>query len=172
MLVGIKTKKNKQEVIMNYHDIKKVNMLNGDGLRVVLWVSGCNHYCKNCFNPETWDANSGLLFDENAMQEIREELSKGYCAGITFSGGDPLYPRNRKKIKEIISEIKKDYPDKNMWLYTGYKYEEIKDKINILKKFNNIIIKFGRYIPNSSKRYDDVLGIYLSSENQYALRLN
>ena len=129
---------------MNYHDIKKVNMLNGDGLRVVLWVSGCNHYCKNCFNPETWDANSGLLFDENAMQEIREELSKGYCAGITFSGGDPLYPRNRKKIKEIISEIKKDYPDKNMWLYTGYKYEDLleesKDDIYLKYIINNIDI--------------------------------
>lgn len=110
---------------MNYHDIKKVNMLNGDGLRVVLWVSGCNHYCKNCFNPETWDANSGLLFDENAMQEIREELSKGYCAGITFSGGDPLYPRNRKKIKEIINEIKQDFPTKTIWLYTGYLFEEL-----------------------------------------------
>lgn len=110
---------------MNYHDIKKVNMLNGDGLRVVLWVSGCNHYCKNCFNPETWDANSGLLFDENAMQEIREELSKGYCAGITFSGGDPLYPRNRKKIKEIIGEIKQDFPTKTIWLYTGYLFEEL-----------------------------------------------
>ena len=110
---------------MNYHDIKKVNMLNGDGLRVVLWVSGCNHYCKNCFNPETWDANSGQLFDENAMQEIREELSKGYCAGITFSGGDPLYPRNRKKIKEIINEIKQDFPTKTIWLYTGYLFENL-----------------------------------------------
>ena len=110
---------------MNYHDIKKVNMLNGDGLRVVLWVSGCNHYCKNCFNPETWDANSGQLFDEDAMEEIKEELSKNWCAGITFSGGDPLYPRNRKKIKEIIYEIKKDFPNKNIWLYTGYLFEDL-----------------------------------------------
>ena len=110
---------------MNYHDIKKVNMLNGDGLRVVLFVSGCNHYCKNCHNPETWDANSGILFDDNAMEEIKKELSKDWCAGITFSGGDPLYPRNIKKIKEIISEIKKDFPEKNIWLYTGYLLEDL-----------------------------------------------
>lgn len=110
---------------MNYHDIKKVNMLNGNGLRVVLFVSGCNHYCKNCQNPETWDANSGILFDESAMQEIIEELSKNYCSGITFSGGDPLYPRNRKKIKEIISEIKQKIPNKNIWIYTGYLFEDL-----------------------------------------------
>lgn len=115
---------------MNYHDIKKIDMLNGSGLRVVLFVSGCSHYCEDCQNSITWDANGGILFDENAMQEIKDELKNNWCAGITFSGGDPLYPRNRKKIKEIISEIKKDYPDKNMWLYTGYKYEDLLEESN------------------------------------------
>lgn len=129
---------------MNYHDIKKIDMLNGSGLRVVLFVSGCSHYCEDCQNSITWDANGGILFDENAMQEIKDELKNNWCAGITFSGGDPLYPRNRKKIKEIISEIKKDYPDKNMWLYTGYKYEDLleesKDDIYLKYIINNIDI--------------------------------
>lgn len=129
---------------MNYHDIKKIDMLNGSGLRVILFVSGCSHYCEDCQNSITWDANGGILFDKNAMQEIKDELKNNWCAGITFSGGDPLYPRNRKKIKEIISEIKKDYPDKNMWLYTGYKYEDLleesKDDIYLKYIINNIDI--------------------------------
>ena len=129
---------------MNYHDIKKIDMLNGSGLRVVLFVSGCSHYCEDCQNSITWDANGGILFDENAMQEIKDELKNNWCAGITFSGGDPLYPRNRKKIKEIISEIKKDYTDKNMWLYTRYKYEDLleesKDDIYLKYIINNIDI--------------------------------
>lgn len=129
---------------MNYHDIKKIDMLNGSGLRVVLFVSGCSHYCEDCQNSITWDANGGILFDENAMQEIKDELKNNWCAGITFSGGDPLYPRNRKKIKEVIFEIKKDYPDKNIWLYTGYKYEDLleesKDDIYLKYIINNIDI--------------------------------
>ena len=76
---------------MRYHNITKDDMLNGDGLRVVLWVSGCSHCCKECQNPVTWDPNSGILFDESAKQEIFEQLEKAYISGITFSGGDPLY---------------------------------------------------------------------------------
>ena len=70
-------------------------MLNGDGLRVVLWVAGCNHCCKECQNPITWDPDGGLLFDEAAKQEIFEQLEKPYISGITFSGGDPMHPVNR-----------------------------------------------------------------------------
>ena len=76
---------------MRYHNITKDDMLNGDGLRVVLWVSGCDHCCKECHNPITWDPNGGLVFDEEAKEELFEELKKDYVSGITFSGGDPLY---------------------------------------------------------------------------------
>ena len=76
---------------MRYHNITKEDMLNGDGLRVVLWFAGCSHHCRNCQNPITWDPDGGLLFDESAKQEIFEELKKDYTSGITFSGGDPLY---------------------------------------------------------------------------------
>lgn len=110
---------------MRYHDIKKADMLNGDGIRVTLFVSGCNHYCKGCQNPITWDPDGGLPFDDEAKEEIFAELENDWCSGITFSGGDPLYPSNRADITALAKEIKAKYPDKTIWLYTGYSYEEI-----------------------------------------------
>lgn len=110
---------------MRYHNITKEDMLNGDGLRVVLWVAGCAHHCKNCQNPITWDPQGGLYFDEAAKQEIFEELEKDYISGVTFSGGDPLYPETREDIFLLIREIKKKYPKKTIWLYTGYQWEDI-----------------------------------------------
>lgn len=112
---------------MRYHNITKSDMLNGDGLRVVLWFAGCSHHCKNCQNPITWDPDGGLEFDEDAKQEIFEELDKDYISGITFSGGDPLYPGTREGLLALIREIKDRYPDKTMWLYTGYLWEDIRD---------------------------------------------
>ena len=79
---------------MRYHNITKDDMLNGDGLRVVLWVAGCAHKCKGCHNPITWDPEGGLEFEQNARNEIFAELDKHYVSGITFSGGDPLHPAN------------------------------------------------------------------------------
>ena len=76
---------------MRYHNITHDDMLNGEGLRTVLWVSGCEHHCNNCQNPITWDINGGLLFDENAERELFECLAPGYIEGVTFSGGDPLH---------------------------------------------------------------------------------
>lgn len=75
---------------MNYHNITHNDMLNGDGIRVVLWVSGCNHGCKNCQNPQTWDYRSGIVFDDYAFKEVLDQLSKDYVSGLTLSGGDPL----------------------------------------------------------------------------------
>lgn len=110
---------------MRYHNITKDDMLNGDGLRVVLWVAGCNHCCKGCQNPVTWDAAGGLPFDEAAKAEIFEQLDKNYISGITFSGGDPLHPANRVDVRNLAIEIKSKYPGKTLWLYTGYTWEEI-----------------------------------------------
>ena len=100
-------------------------MLNGDGLRVVLWVAGCGHHCKECHNPITWDPDGGLPFGEAAKQEIFEELGKPYISGITFSGGDPLYPANVAEVTELAKEIRKQFPDKTIWLYTGGLWEEV-----------------------------------------------
>ncbi|MBR5269964.1 MAG: anaerobic ribonucleoside-triphosphate reductase activating protein [Anaerotignum sp.] len=110
---------------MRYHNITKDDMLNGEGLRVVLWVSGCPHKCKGCHNPQTWDPESGIPFDEDAEKELFEILSRDYISGITFSGGDPLFEGNRAEIERLAKKVKHEYPDKNVWLYTGYRWEEI-----------------------------------------------
>ena len=110
---------------MRYHNITKDDMLNGDGLRVVLWVSGCDHCCKECQNPITWDLNGGLLFDDAAKKEIFAQLDKSYISGITFSGGDPLHPANRLDVKNLMEEIHEKYPDKTIWLYTGDVWENV-----------------------------------------------
>lgn len=110
---------------MKYHNITKDDMLNGDGLRVVLWLSGCSHRCENCQNPITWDENDGLDFDDNAKNEIFNLLRKDYISGITFSGGDPLFYKNRPEVLEFMKEIKKEFPDKTIWLYSGYTWEEV-----------------------------------------------
>lgn len=109
---------------MRYHNITKDDMLNGDGLRVVLWVAGCSHCCKECHNPITWDPNGGLEFDEAAKQEIFAELDKDYVHGITFSGGDPLHINNAYDVAEFAKEIREKYPNKSIWLYTGARWEE------------------------------------------------
>lgn len=112
---------------MNYHNITHNDMLNGEGIRVILWVAGCNHHCINCHNPETHNPDSGIEFDVKARKEIFEELEKDYISGITFTGGDPLHPNNRKDVGLLCYEIKQKFKDKTIWLYTGYDFEEISD---------------------------------------------
>ena len=112
---------------MRYHNITKDDMLNGDGLRVVLWVAGCDHRCEKCQNPVTWDIDGGLEFDDAAKDELFTKANKPYISGLTVSGGDPLHPRNRSDVGALICEFKKRFPDKTVWLYTGYEWHEIKD---------------------------------------------
>ena len=100
-------------------------MLNGDGLRVVLWTAGCSHCCKDCQNPVTWDPNGGLPFTEAEEAEIFSELDKDYVSGITFSGGDPLHPANITAVTALGRKIREKYPRKTIWLYTGSLWEEI-----------------------------------------------
>ena len=103
-------------------------MLNGDGLRVVLWVAGCDHCCPECQNPITWDPNGGLPFTEAERAEIFTELDKDYISGITFSGGDPLHPANITEVTNLAREIRKKYPNKTIWLYTGSLWDEIRNE--------------------------------------------
>ncbi len=111
---------------MNYHDIKHDDMNNGPGLRVTLFVSGCDHNCGGCQNPETWDIESGIPFDKAAVDEIFDQLDKDYISGITFSGGDPLNENNRLTVCEMIKCIRNKYKNtKSIWIYTGYTWEEI-----------------------------------------------
>lgn len=99
-------------------------MNNGDGLRVVLWLSGCNHHCKNCQNPQTWDVNSGILFDESAKEELFRELDKDYISGLTLSGGDPLHEANLDGVLALVNEIRLSLPNKSIWLYSGYEFTD------------------------------------------------
>lgn len=122
---------------MNYHNITKADMLNGDGVRVVLWVAGCSHHCHKCQNPETWDVKGGIPFDESAVAEIFTELEHDWCDGLTLSGGDPLHVENRDTVLKLCSTIKERFPNKTIWCYTGYEWDAVKnipgiEKIDIL----------------------------------------
>ncbi|ROR22100.1 anaerobic ribonucleoside-triphosphate reductase activating protein [Mobilisporobacter senegalensis] len=123
---------------MRYHNITKDDMLNGDGLRVVLWVAGCTHACKECQNPVTWDINGGILFDEAAKEEIYRELRHSHNSGITFSGGDPLHPVHREEVGELIKELRSEFPKKSIWVYTGFTWDEIKD-IHFMKDIDVLV---------------------------------
>ncbi len=123
---------------MRYHNITKDDMNNGDGLRAVLWLSGCDHCCEQCQNPVTWDPNGGLPFDEAAKEELFSILEKEYTSGITFSGGDPLYLGNREEVTTLAKEIKMRFPKKTIWLYTGYLYEQV-EKLPIMELIDVLV---------------------------------
>lgn len=140
---------------MNYLRIDKEDVCNGEGLRVVLWLSGCSHKCRGCQNPQTWDANNGIPFDESAKEELFRELDKDYISGLTLSGGDPLFEGNLGDVLDLVTEVNKRYnvprdkvyvtdkdnnilmsspnrirlssPPKTIWLYTGYEWQHIFD---------------------------------------------
>lgn len=155
---------------MNYHNITKDDMLNGDGLRVVLWVAGCTHNCFGCHNPQTHDPNSGILFDEAAKAELFAELSKDYISGITFSGGDPLHESNCNTILNLILEIRKNYPEKTIWLYTGYTFSQIENGNNSIRKkiIENIdVLVDGQFV----KALADINYAWAGSTNQKVIRL-
>lgn len=116
---------------MNYLKIEHDDVCNGIGIRCTIWFTGCSHKCAGCFNKETWDENSGIEFDIEAKKELFDELSKDYISGITFSGGDPLHENNIIEVNNIIQEIKKQFPNKTIWLYTGYTWEELSPNILI-----------------------------------------
>lgn len=113
---------------MNYLGIDKASIGDGPGVRVVLWVSGCTLHCKGCQNPESWDFNAGKLFDETAKQELCDALRKPYIKGLTISGGHPIEEQNRNDVLSLIRDIKYMFPEKDVWLYSGYTFEEICEK--------------------------------------------
>ena len=136
---------------MRYHNITKADMLNGDGLRVVLWVSGCSHHCKGCQNPITWNPLCGLVFDEAAKEEIFKELDNSWCSGITLSGGDPLFPGNRHDIRMLVQDINEMYPEKTIWCYTGFTWDELMEQVktdeDLAYIINHIdVLCEGRYV--------------------------
>lgn len=119
-------------IFINYHNITYPDQNNGDGLRVVLWLSGCSHKCKGCQNSQTWDKDSGILFDESTKEELFRELNNDYISGLTLSGGDPLNENNLNDVLNLITEVKNQFNKKTIWLYTGYKIRGIQENMFIL----------------------------------------
>jgi len=109
---------------MNYCGIKKCDIANGLGVRVSLFVSGCTHHCKGCFQPETWDFEYGEAFTEETQKELLEALAPDYIHGITLLGGEPFEPENQRELIGFIRKVKEAYPKKNIWCYTGYLLDE------------------------------------------------
>lgn len=108
---------------MNYAAIKNCDIANGPGVRVSLFVSGCRHHCKDCFNPETWDFACGEPFDEAVMDKLLALLAPGYIRGITYLGGEPFEPENQRELLPFIKNVKVLYPNKTIWCYTGNNLE-------------------------------------------------
>lgn len=113
---------------MKYGKINKTDIANGPGVRVSLFVSGCRNHCKGCFNPETWDFNYGEPFTEQTIGEILDALKPGYISGLSILGGDPFEPENIFSIMDLCYEVRRLYPDKTIWIYTGYLYEDLRDR--------------------------------------------
>lgn len=148
---------------MNYFLIEGCDLKNGHGCRVSLWTAGCTHKCEGCQNPDTHDCNNGFLFDENAVLELHEKLANRYVQGITFTGGDPLHENNRDEIFALCKMVRDKFPTKDIWLYTGYTWEQIQ-KDESLKRVVDLcdVVVDGRFV--LSKR--DVSLHWCGSSNQ------
>lgn len=126
---------------MNYIKIDPCDLNNGDGCRVVLWTAGCEHACQGCHNPETWNSTTGKKFGLEELKLIFNYLSNSYIKGLTLSGGDPLSHKNRKKTIQLAKIVKHKFPSKDIWLWTGYRLEQLKE----LNLSNIDVIIDGRY---------------------------
>lgn len=109
---------------MNYADIKTVDVQDGNGVRVSLYVSGCHFHCKGCHNQEAWDFNYGKKYDEQTEEYILKQLDHDYISGLSILGGEPLEPENQKALVGLVQKVKQRYPNKDIWCYTGYDFEK------------------------------------------------
>lgn len=119
---------------MNYADIKRYDVANGPGIRISLFVSGCNHHCKGCFNEVAWDFNYGKPFTNETIDTIIEYMNSPHIAGLTLLGGEPMEPVNQKALLPLVKMVKETYPDKSIWCFTGFRFDE-----DIMKKMYNKI---------------------------------
>lgn len=108
---------------MNYAIIKWRDIANGPGIRVSLFVSGCRHHCKGCFNPETWSFSYGTPYTPEVQEEILEALGRSYIRGLTLLGGEPFEPENQEALLDLTNQVRERYPEKSIWCYTGYTLE-------------------------------------------------
>lgn len=147
---------------MYYGRIRKVDIANGPGVRVSLFVSGCRNHCKGCFQPETWDFHYGQPYDRFTANEIIKALSPEHISGLSILGGDPMEPENITEVTTLCYLVKKLYPDKTIWLYTGYHWENLKD-FEIMKYID--VMVDGPFIESLK----DISLAYRGSSNQRLL---
>lgn len=159
---------------MNYLDIKPFDIANGTGIRVSLWVAGCDIHCPECHNPESWDFKAGIKFNKTTMQQVLDYLSPEYIEGITITGGHPLAPPNIDTVRNIIRSIKCTYLNKKtIWLYTGYelKYEDFfmvsEKSLNTVLRMCDVVVD-GPYI--AAER--DITLPWCGSRNQRVIDVN
>ena len=153
---------------MNYGTIKKNDIANGAGVRVSLFVSGCTHHCPGCFNEEAWDFNFGIPFTGETQEEILEALAPDYIEGLTLLGGEPFEPENQEVLVPFLEKVRARYPQKNLWCYTGYSYEEIKAQPRLSAALDYIdVLVDGRFEQALFSPYLEFRG----SSNQRILKL-
>ena len=140
---------------MKYAKIKKYDVANGPGVRVSIFVSGCNHHCKGCFNKEAWDFNYGQEFTEDTINEILEAMRPNYISGLTLLGGEPFEPINQKGLLKLVRKVKKEYPEKDIWAYSGYLFDRdiIGRQVKQLKETSELlsyidVLVDGKFVEN------------------------
>ena len=154
---------------MNYAEIKKTDIANGEGVRVSLFVSGCRRHCKNCFNKVTWDFSYGKPFTQDVQNELLEALAPDYIAGLTLLGGDPMEPENQRALLPFVKRVRKELPKKTIWCYTGYTYKDgaLEEEQNNCEVTRELISLFdvlvdGRFI----EELKDIRLVFRGSSNQ------
>lgn len=137
---------------MKYSALFKNDLINGDGIRVSLFVSGCSHGCKGCYNESAWKYNYGNEYTSETENTILTELSKKHVSGLSLLGGDPLMPKNYNTVLNLCKTIKKQYPNKNIWLWSGYTLNEIKNNhSNEILQYIDVLID-GKFVQELYKK--------------------
>lgn len=145
---------------MKYQKINEVDFANGEGVRLSIFVSGCIHRCAGCYNESTWDSNDGIEFTSDTLESVLDALE--HHDGLSLSGGDPLHTENREQILEICKRAKARYPDKDIWLWSGYKYNSVYH----LEIMNYIDV----FIDGKYKRHQPTMKAWRGSDNQIMYR--
>ena len=154
---------------MNYGEIKKTDIADGEGVRVSLFVSGCRRHCKNCFNKVTWDFDYGKPFTEETQKELLEALAPDYIAGLTLLGGDPMEPENQRALLPFVRRVRRELPQKTIWCYTGYTFkdgalEEEQSSCEVTRELISLfdVLVDGRFV----EELKDIRLVFRGSSNQ------
>ena len=152
---------------MHYENITTCDVCNGEGVGVVLWVSGCDIHCPGCHNKDTWDPESGKWFKSEDYDKLMDELARPEITRLTISGGHPLMPCNRNMVRTILQQTRLNFPFKKIWLYTGYKYEELDEECKYICSLCDVVVD-GPYI----EKMKDLSLPFRGSSNQRIIKMN